>query len=91
MSFLADTNGLTEQRKEPRAARGVREWFDSSDDGELNTSVLAPGGIRLGIEAVRGRDPSGAAGALVRGVALVTRNAREIARTGVLIVNPFSE
>ncbi len=137
MSFLVDTNVLSELRKGRRAARGVREWFDSSADGEVYTSVLVLGEIRRGIEAIRRRDPSGAAAleqwlarmtesfadrvlgidvavadrwaalnvpdpiptvdgllaatALVHGMTVVTRNVRDIARTGVPVLNPFAE
>ena len=137
MSFLVDTNVLSELRKGPRAAHGVREWFEGSAEGDVYTSVLVLGEIRRGIESVRRRDRSGAAAleqwlarmtesfadrvlgidaaiadrwgtlnvpdpiptvdgllaatALVHGMTVVTRNVRDIARTGVPVLNPFSE
>lgn len=55
MSFLLDTNVLSEIRK-PNADANVREWFRSVDDGDLFLSVLVVGEIRQGIERLRRRD-----------------------------------
>jgi predicted nucleic acid-binding protein len=54
--YLLDTNVLSELRKGERCDQGVQRWFDGCEDEELYTSVLCLGEIRLGIEAVRGRD-----------------------------------
>ena len=63
MSFLLDTNVLSELRKGHRSSASVRAWFDAVDDNALFTSVLVLGEIRRGIELIRRRDPT-AAGAL---------------------------
>lgn len=56
MSFLLDTNVLSELRKRsPQAA--VRAWFESVSAEELYLSVLVLGEIRRGIERLRRRDP----------------------------------
>lgn len=135
MSFLVDTNVLSELRKGRRADRGVREWFAAANDEDLFTSVLVIGELRRGIASIRRRDAAAAAAleqwlsrltemfsdrilpidvavadrwgalnvpdplptvdgllaatALVHGLALVTRNTRDVARTGVALVDPF--
>jgi hypothetical protein len=135
VSFLVDTNVLSELRKGRRANRGVRAWFAAVDDGDLFTSVLVIGEIRRGIASIRRRDREGAAAleqwlsrltelfsdrilpidvavadrwgalnvpdplptvdgllaatALMHGLTLVTRNTRDVARTGVTLIDPF--
>ena len=135
MSFLLDTNVLSELRKGKRCNEHVAAWFAAADDEDLYLSVVVVGEIRQGIEAVRRRDPRAAgalerwlnqltrqhearilvvdrqiaerwgelnalgrlpaidgllaATALVRGLTLITRNVKDVARTGVLYVNPF--
>jgi toxin FitB len=62
LSFLLDTNVISELRKGARADPGVTAWFDQVADEEIYLSVLTIGEIRRGIESVRRRDPdSGAA------------------------------
>ena len=56
MSWLLDTNVLSELRKGGRADRGVQAWFGEVNEPELFTSVLVVGEIRRGIELVRRRD-----------------------------------
>ena len=56
MSWLIDTNVLSELRKGERADDRVRSWFEEVDDAELFTSVLVLGEIRRGIESIRRRD-----------------------------------
>ncbi|HEY0483339.1 MAG TPA: type II toxin-antitoxin system VapC family toxin [Kofleriaceae bacterium] len=136
MSFLVDTNVVSELRKGRRTHARVRDWFASVDDAELYLSVLVIGELRQGIERLRHRDPSAAAGldrwlhelverhadrtlpidaavaerwgqlnvpdpvpaidgllaatALVHSLTLVTRNVRDIRRTGVRHVDPFA-
>lgn len=58
MSFLLDTNIVSEARKGIRADAGVRRWLSSVSVEDLYISVLALGEIRLGIELLRGRDPT---------------------------------
>jgi predicted nucleic acid-binding protein len=136
VSYLVDTNVLSELRKGRRANAGVRRWFDDTSDEDLFVSVLVIGEIRRGVERIRVRDAQ-AAGALegwlicltadwsdrilpvtreiaeawgricvphplpavdslmaatahVHGLVLVTRNTRDIARTGVAHLDPFS-
>ena len=135
MSFLVDTNVISELRKGARADAKVRTWFQSVDDAELYLSVLVLGELRQGVEGLRRRDPPAAAKldrwlhelverhagrtlavdaavadrwgrlnvpdlvptvdgllaatALVHSMTLVTRNTRDIQRTGVRHLDPF--
>ncbi len=135
MSFLLDTNVLSELRKKGRCHPGVALWFGSIGEDEVYLSVVVVGEIRRGIEAIRRRDRSAAlaldrwvkklvtlhalrilpvdmavaeqwgrlnvpdplpvvdgllaATARVHGLTLVTRNTRDIERTGVPVLNPF--
>ncbi len=61
MSYLLDTNVVSELRKGPRCNRGVAEWVDGVEDGHLYLSVLNVGEIHTGIERIRRRDPGAAA------------------------------
>lgn len=56
MSFLLDTNVVSEIRKPNRNA-GVSAWFEGVDSGDLYLSVLVVGEIRQGIERLRRRNP----------------------------------
>ena len=56
MSFLIDTNVISEVRKGARCDANVAAWYASIDDGDLYLSVLVMGEIRKGIELVRPRD-----------------------------------
>ena len=58
MSFVLDTNIVSEPRKRSRADAGVMRWFDSVETDDLHMSVLVFGKIRQGIEGLRKRDPS---------------------------------
>ena len=60
MSWLIDTNVLSELRKGERADEGTRAWFATTDDEDLYTSVLVLGEIRRGIESIRRRDAASA-------------------------------
>lgn len=137
MSFLLDTNVLSELRKGKRANPDVVAWFAEIPEEELFLSVLIAGEIRQGIERLRRRDLDTAerldrwlvtlladyadrilpldlriaelwgrlndpdplpaidgllaATAIAHGLTLVTRNGRDVARTGVSIVNPFND
>lgn len=56
MTWLVDTNVLSELRKGKRADAGVREWFAGAMEEDLFTSVLVLGEVRRGIESIRRRD-----------------------------------
>jgi predicted nucleic acid-binding protein len=134
VSWLVDTNVLSELRKGVRAHAGIQAWFTDAREAELFTSVLVLGEIRRGIESIRRRDaPSAlaleqwlgrlasdfaeralpvdarvadrwgslnvpdpiptvdgllAATALEHGLVLVTRNVRDVERTGVRVLDP---
>lgn len=135
MSFLLDTNVVSEMRKGDRANARVRTWFNDVDTKDIYLSVLVVGELRQGIEGIRRRDPRAgarlhrwlselttehvdhilpidiavadawgrlnvpdrvpvvdgllAATALVFDMTLVTRNTRDVERTGVRLLNPF--
>ena len=61
MSYLIDTNVLSEIRKGDRAHPRLAAWFAAAAEDALYLSVLALGEIRQGIERVRPRDPAKAA------------------------------
>lgn len=61
MSFLLDTNVVSELRKGGRANAHVRTWFESVDAGALYLSVLVLGELRRGVEGLRRRDSPAAA------------------------------
>jgi toxin FitB len=56
LSFLVDTNVISELRKGDRADAAVKSWFDGVADEEIFISVLTVGEIRQGIERIRRRD-----------------------------------
>lgn len=56
MSFLLDTNVVSETRKR-RPNINVRNWVAARPEEELFISVLVVGEIRQGIERLRPRDP----------------------------------
>lgn len=61
MSYLIDTNVLSELRKGRRCnARGAA-WFAQVADHDIFLSVLVIGEIRRGVERIRRRDPQAAA------------------------------
>ena len=134
MSWLLDTNVVSELRKGPRADPGVARWAAGRRD-EAWLSALTIGEIRRGIELRRRRDGVAArnmdvwldgllgafesrilpfdarvaeawgrlnvpdplptvdamiaATALVHDLTLVTRNVKDVAGTGVRLLNPF--
>lgn len=71
MSYLLDTNVISELRKGERADASVTAWFTDLAEEEIFLSVLTIGEIRRGIESVRRRDPDSAA-ALDRWLALLS-------------------
>jgi len=60
VSYLIDTNVISELRKGGRADPAVVAWFADLEDEEVFLSVLTLGEIRRGIESIRRRDPDGA-------------------------------
>jgi toxin FitB len=135
VSYLLDSNIVSELRKRERADARVRQWFAGVDDSELFLSVLTVGELRRGIESIHRRDRTRAlvlnrwfhalvtqyearillvdqkvaeewgrmnalatlpaidsllaATAHVHGLTFVTRNTKDVARTGVPCLNPF--
>jgi toxin FitB len=61
VSYLIDTNVISELRKGPRADRRVADWFAGLAEDDLYLSVLTIGEIRKGIERIRLRDRRAAA------------------------------
>lgn len=136
MSYLVDTNVISELRKGRRCNPGVASWFAEVASEEIYLSALTLGEIRKGIENIRRRDEPAAealedwfqeleashsdhilpvdqaiaeqwgrfnvpaslpvidsllaATASVHGLTLVTRNLKDVERTGVSCLNPFS-
>lgn len=136
MSYLLDTNVISELRKGQRCNPGVASWFAEVSSSEVYLSALTVGEIRKGIENLRPRDQGRAealdawlqellevysdrillideaiadqwgrfnvpdslpvldsllaATASVHGLTLVTRNLKDVQRTGVGCLNPFS-
>ena len=136
MTYLIDTNIISEVRKGDRCNANVASWYASIEDGDLFLSTLVLGEIRKGIELARPRDPGKAtalerwlreveaafdgrvlgidnavsdqwgrmsairpvpvidgllaATALANGLTLVTRNERNVAGLGAMVLNPFT-
>ena len=61
MSYLLDTNIISEIRKADRADIHVTEWYASVSGEDIYLSVLVLGEICQGVERVRPRDPAAAA------------------------------
>jgi len=57
LSYLIDTNIISEVRKGERCDPNVAAWYDTIDDADIYLSVLILGEVRNGIERVRPRDP----------------------------------
>ncbi|MCP5366776.1 MAG: type II toxin-antitoxin system VapC family toxin [Hyphomicrobiales bacterium] len=58
MTYLIDTNVISEVRKGRRCDARVAAWYDSLGDADLFLSVLVLGEIRRGVERIRRRDPA---------------------------------
>jgi len=56
LSFLVDTNVISEIRKGRRCDPGVASWFAEVSSEEVYLSALTIGEIRKGIENIRRRD-----------------------------------
>jgi len=135
VSYLIDTNIISEVRKGERCDPHVSAWYASIADEQLFLSTLVLGEIRKGVELVRPRDADKAAAleqwlqqieaafdgrvlgidnavsdqwgrmsairsipvidgllaatAATNGLTLVTRNDRDIAGLGAMVLNPF--
>jgi predicted nucleic acid-binding protein len=61
VSYLLDTNVISEVRKGERCDPHVMEWYASIADAEVFLSTLVLGDIRKGVELARVHDPSKAA------------------------------
>ena len=57
MTFLIDTNIISEVRKGDRGNPAVVSWWNSVGEDDLWLSPLVLGEIRKGVELVRPRDP----------------------------------
>ena len=68
MTYLLDTNVLSETRKR-RPAAGVADWIAATPPDRLHVSVLTLGEIAQGIARVRGRGDRHQASALERWLA----------------------
>lgn len=80
MAFLLDTNVISEARK-PAPNPNVRAWLESVPEDELYLSVVP--------DPLPVVDGLMVATASRRDWTLVTRNVRDLARTGVSLLNPF--
>jgi predicted nucleic acid-binding protein len=58
MSYLIDTNIISEVRKGDRCDPRVSNWYGSIADEDLFLSALVLGEIRKGVELARSRDPT---------------------------------
>lgn len=56
MTFLLDTNVVSELRRGAAANSGVVEWFDDRSPDDLCLSVVTVGEIRQGIEQLRAQN-----------------------------------
>ena len=61
MSYLVDTNVISELRKGSRCNQSVAAWWSTVAEDEIFLSVLTIGEIRKGIESIRRRDTPSAA------------------------------
>ena len=57
MSFLIDTNVLSEIRKGKNCDQNVRNWWVETDEDQIYLSVMVLGEIRRGIDRLLDRDP----------------------------------
>jgi len=58
LSYLLDTNVISEIQKGSSCHEAVREWWSAIDISEVYLSVLIPGEIQRGIEKLLSKDPS---------------------------------
>ena len=57
MTYLLDTNVISELRKGDRCDANVLDWYTGVEDVDMFLSVLVLGEMRRGIERIRKRDP----------------------------------
>ena len=57
MTYLLDTNVISELRKGDRCDANVTAWYAEVEETEIFLSVLVLGEMRRGIERIRRRDP----------------------------------
>lgn len=72
MTYLIDTNVISELRKGARCNEGVAAWYATASENDLHLSVLVLGEIRKGLERLRPRDRQQAA-ALERWLETITQ------------------
>jgi len=60
LSFLIDTNVLSELRKGSRCDRNVADWFGGIAEADIFLSVLTIGELRRGVDLIRRRDAKSA-------------------------------
>lgn len=58
MSYLIDTNVISEVRKGARCDPHVSAWWSTLNDADIYLSVLVLGEIRKGVERTRPSDPA---------------------------------
>jgi len=135
VSYLLDTNVISEMRKRDRCNPGIPAWLDGVEVEDLFVSVLTIGELRKGVDSLARRDAKAAAKlnhwlgqvidafddrvlavdtrvaeewgrmnvsttlptvdsllaatAKTHRLTLVTRNTKDVARTGISVLNPF--
>ena len=57
MTYLIDTNVISELRKGDRCDANVSAWYSGVEETDMFLSVLVLGEMRRGIERIRRRDP----------------------------------
>ena len=57
MTYLLDTNAISELRKGDRCDANVMAWYTGIKETDIFLSVLVLGELRRGIEKLRRRDP----------------------------------
>ena len=60
MSYLLDTNVISELRKGERCDGGLARWYEALRDDDVYLSVLTIGELRRGVELIRRRDTASA-------------------------------
>jgi len=60
LSYLLDTNVISELRKGERGDVNVARWYESLAEDEVFLSVLTIGELRRGVELIRRRDSTSA-------------------------------
>ena len=89
MSYLVDTNVISEVRKGSRCDAAVAEWWSSVPENEIFFSVLTIGEIRKGIENLRRRDFRTAAGLEKWLIRLIRSHADRILSVDLAVVQEW--